>query len=103
MAKFKDSKLYNKIPKRFRNKYVLTLIVFAVYGLIIDDNDVVSLVSYNVRLSKLNNELESSEQKLKDTKNMLHDLNNEESLEKYAREKKFFKKADEDVFVITYQ
>jgi len=41
------------------------------------------------------------EEKLKETKSTLEKLNNPKELERFAREKKMFKKDDEDIFVIT--
>jgi len=40
---------------------------------------------------------------LSDTRNVLENIKNLDYLEAYAREKKFFKKADEEIFVITYK
>ncbi len=41
--------------------------------------------------------------KLLETKNTLAQLKHPYALEKFAREEKFFKKENEDVFVITYE
>ncbi len=43
------------------------------------------------------------DQKLKETTSVLKDLDQKESLERFAREEKLFKKDDEDIFVISYR
>lgn len=40
---------------------------------------------------------------LSETKNILNKIENLDNLEAYARENKFFKKDNEDIFVITYK
>jgi hypothetical protein len=40
---------------------------------------------------------------LSETKNILSKIENLDNLEAYAREKKYFKKDDEEIFVITYK
>lgn len=40
------------------------------------------------------------QEKLENTKHILSQLNNIESIEKFAREEKMFKRDDEDIFVI---
>ena len=40
---------------------------------------------------------------LSETKNFLKKIKNLDYLEAYAREKKFFKKENEEIFVITYK
>lgn len=87
--------------KPFKNKYILTLTIFLVYTLFIDDNDVFTLLHFNKRLHKIKEELVISQEKLDQTKKTLSELDNPIYMEKYAREKKFFKKTDEDIFVIT--
>lgn len=93
------SPIVNKIIEKFKNKYIFVLTIFFVYALFIDDNDVFSLYNYNARLNKLKKELTISQKKLDQTKQTLTELDNPEYMEKYAREKKYFKMKDEDIFV----
>ena len=41
------------------------------------------------------------EERLEETKSILNTLNDPKELERFAREKKMFKRDDEDIFVIT--
>ncbi|MBN9292353.1 MAG: hypothetical protein J0G96_00055 [Flavobacteriia bacterium] len=103
MRKQGDIKWYKKLLRKFRNKYLLTFTLFVTYVLFIDDNDIFTLINYHIHLHKTRRELADTEQQLRKTKEILQELDNPRSLEKYARENKYFKKDDEEIFVITYK
>lgn len=86
--------------KIFRNKYVFTLVVFFVYVLFLDDVDVFKIFQQESKLSKLKQEKADLTKKFEEVKFTLEQLDNDEALERYARENKFFKHDDEDIFVI---
>jgi cell division protein DivIC len=86
-----------------RNKYILTGLIFALYSLFLDENDLFSIVSQKRKLSVLNESKAEMKEKLDDVTFTLKKLRYRSEVERYAREKKFFKKDDEDVFVITYE
>lgn len=92
-----------KYLKWFRNKYILTLVIFLVYNLFLDDIDLFSILTQNRKLSKLRTDQSEVTLKLNETKKTLRELKHGYALEKYAREEKLFKKDDEDVFIITYE
>lgn len=79
---------------------MLTLLVFFIYVLFLDDVDVFTIIRQEIKLNKLQEEKEEVLTKYEKTKSTLDQLDNLESLEKYAREEKMFKKDDEDIFVI---
>lgn len=86
-----------------RNKYILTLTIFSVYMLFLDDTDIFAIARQQIKLSKLKSEKEEVLQKYEKTKKTLDQLNSLDAIERFAREEKFFKKDDEDVFVIVYE
>ena len=86
--------------KYLKNKYILTLVVFFIYVLFLDDVDVFTIIRQEIKLNKLEKEKEEVLIKYLNAKSTLDQLDNLESLEKYAREEKMFKKDDEDIFVI---
>ncbi len=86
--------------KYLKNKYVLTTVIFAIYVLFLDDVDVFTIVRQEIKLNKLEQEKAEVLIKYNTTKSTLDQLDDLESLEKYAREEKMFKKDDEDIFVI---
>lgn len=87
----------------FRNKYTITIGVFVVYTLFLDDVDIFSIVRQNRKLSELETQCALFSEKLSETRSSLEKLKYPSGLERYAREKKLFKKDDEDVFVISYE
>lgn len=89
-----------KYLRYLRNKYILTLVIFALYVLFLDDVDVFSIFRQQVKYNKILSEKVDMQEKLDNTKNVLSQLNNIESIEKFAREEKMFKRDDEDIFVI---
>src|SRR5690554_738363 len=86
--------------KIFRNKYLFTITFFLVYMLFLDDVDAVKIYRLESKLNKLKQEKVEISKKYEETKNILNQLDDPEALEKYAREKKFFKHDDEDIFII---
>ena len=92
-----------KIPSFLKNKYVLTIFVFIIYALFLDDTDVFSLVHNLNKRSELSTQNNSMKKQLTETQRTLRQLHNINNLETYARSKKFFKKENEEIFVITYK
>ncbi len=74
-----------------------------VYFLFLDDWDIFTLVSQQRKLNALTEQNSAMSKQLKDTKQILRRLNNPDYLEAYARSEKFFKRDDEEIFVITYK
>lgn len=92
-----------RIPAFVKNKYFITSIVFTIYFLFLDDLDIISIIKQKRKLSKLEAQRDLLAENLKETKNTLKRLKNLNYLEAYARSQKFFKKDDEEIFVITYE
>ena len=88
--------------KVLKNKYILTSIIFVIYILFIDDVDIFNILRQEAKLRELKqNKIELAE-KYNETKQLLEQLDDDKALERYARENKFFKQDDEDIFVIVY-
>lgn len=82
---------------------MITSIFFLTYIVFIDDNDVFYITNQKNKLSELKTRNNKMKKQLSETKNILNKIENLDDLEAYAREKKFFKKDDEEIFVITYK
>ncbi len=84
-----------------KNKYFLSVIIFATWMLFFDKNDMISQYGYRTQVNKKQQEKDFY---LKQTASVKKDLieldSNLNSVEKFAREKYFMKKDNEDVFVI---
>ena len=93
----------SRFPTFMKNKYVFTAVLFLLYALFLDDVDIFSIVRYNNKLAQLEKSKGKVELQLEETKVTLEELKNISGKERYARERKFFKKDYEDIFVITYE
>ncbi|HAX93319.1 MAG TPA: septum formation initiator [Bacteroidales bacterium] len=94
-------KFIDKIPPVLRNKYLLTLIVFAVWILLLDSNNLISRFKEMRNLKKLKAEKEYYVQRIEEDKRKLHELKtSDRNLEKFAREQYRMKKPDEDLYII---
>ncbi len=90
-----------KVIPHLRNKYVITLIAFFVWMLFFDRNDIVTRIRLHSQVNKLKKEKQfylDELQKINETNDLLFSDN--ESLEKFAREKYLMKRPDEEMFLI---
>ena len=92
-----------KIPKYLKNKYGLTIFIFLIYVLFLDDLDIFSIISQKQKLNKLEIQRDDMKNQLISTRSTLRKLNKINYLEAYARSEKFFKKENEEIFVISYK
>ena len=95
-------RLLNHIPSWLKNKYLLTLVGFAVWMLFFDDRDLfVTVFKQRQELNDLRKSKQYYEQQIAGTQKELDQLKiNAFTIEKYAREKYLMKRDNEDLFVI---
>lgn len=90
-----------KMPKMIKNKYFLTFILFFIYMLFFDSNNLIRQFELMKELKGVEVErkyyMEEINSNVSTTKDLLSDI---KKLERYAREKFLMKRADEDVFMI---
>lgn len=89
-----------KLPPYLKNKYIITSICFIFFILFLDEFDVFSVVSNNAKLIQLKEKKREMLIELDKTQTTLDQLNTPSEIERFAREEKFFKKDNEDIFVI---
>jgi len=98
MIKFK---FIEKIPPFLRNKYLLTIIIFLVWIVLLDSNNLISRRKEMKDLKKLRADREYYVQRIEEDKRKLHELKTDDrNLEKFAREQYRMKKADEDLYIV---
>lgn len=91
----------DKIPPFFRNKYILTIIIFVVWVSLLDSNNLVARYKDMRELHKLKIEREYYIKRIEEDKRKLHELKTDNhNLEKFAREQYHMKKPDEDLYII---
>ena len=94
-------KLIDKIPPVFRNKYLLTIIIFIVWLLLFDSNNLVARYKEMKELHKLRTDKEYYTKRIEIDRQKLHELKTDNhNLEKFAREQYRMKKPDEDLYII---
>ena len=93
--------LYDKVPKTFRNKYVLTIVIFIIWIMLFDSNNLIARYKEMRELRKLRIDREYYVEKIENDKKKLHELKTDnQNLEKFAREQYRMKKPDEDLYII---
>jgi len=92
-----------KILPYIKNKFILATGIFLVYAVFLDEYDIFTVISENRKLSKLEQLKTNTQKKLDEANRTLEKLKHLSEVERFARENKFFKKDDEDVFVIFYE
>ena len=89
-----------KIFLIFKNRYLLTLALFVLYNLFINNIDIPFIISSRWELHKLRNQALQVEKENQRAKEQLQAINTKNfALEKLAREEYFMKKPNEDVYV----
>ncbi|PCH89348.1 MAG: septum formation initiator [Flavobacteriales bacterium] len=87
-----------------KDKYVITFLMFLVWMLFFDKNDLITQFAQRNKLNQMNQDKEYFIEEIKRNAKIMNDLEtNPEALERFARERYFMKKADEDLFVVTTQ
>jgi len=84
-----------------RNKYSLSLILFFVWLMFFDSNNLIDRALHLRQMHQLEKDKIFYEEKIKDDRAKLEELeSNPANLEKFAREHYLMKKDNEDVFII---
>lgn len=90
-----------KLLPILKNKFLITFIVFSGYLIFLDDNDIFYILKQKETLNQLKEQNKIMKGKLETTRSELIKIEDLDYLEAYARQEKFFKRKDEDIFVIT--
>jgi cell division protein DivIC len=89
-----------KVFNFFKNRYLLTIALFVVYNLFINNIDIPFIISSRWELHKLREQALQLEKDNQRAKDQLQAINSKSfELEKLAREEYFMKKPNEDVYV----
>lgn len=90
-----------RIKYILKNKYYLTSILFLIWMLFLDRNDIITQVRHMVRLNSINQDKEYYREEIAKINNDLRELSsNKKQLEKFARENYLMKRDNEDIFII---
>ncbi len=85
----------------YKKKYWLTLGIFAIWLAFFDQYDLKTIIKLRRQVYKIEKDRVYYEREIKESKRLLEELtSNPFELEKFAREKYYMKRDNEDVFVI---
>ena len=102
MEIFKKIK-HSKFFKIISNLYILISVVFFIWIFFIDSNSILVNIKLNKEISELKERKDILENQIQIDKQIISNLQNPDSLEKYAREKLYMKKENEEIFIIEFE
>lgn len=99
---FKKAKAFARWAyPHLKNKYVFTLLLFFTWMLFFDRNDIITRFKLKRQLAKLKTEKEFYLKEMQEVEETNRELfSNDETLEKFAREKYLMKRENEELFLI---
>ena len=98
IKKIKKSKFY----KLFGNIYLIITTVFLIWIFFWDSNSVIVNLKLRKEISELEKRKAELEKNIAIDKKIISSLENLDSLERYAREKLFMKKENEEIYIIEF-
>lgn len=94
-------KLLAQLPSWLRNKFLIAFAAFTVWMLFFDERDVFTMRHHRQELKELQQSKKYYTEQINQERTELESLkNNPATLEKYAREKYYMKRDNEDLFLI---
>ena len=97
--KIKNSKFFKIVS----NLYILISVVFFIWIFFIDSNSILVNIKLNKEINELKERKDILENQIQIDKKIISNLQNPDSLEKYAREKLYMKKENEEIFIIEFE
>ena len=97
--KIKNSKFFKIVS----NLYILISVVFFIWIFFIDSNSILVNIKLNKEIRELKERKDILENQIQIDKQIISNLQNPDSLEKYAREKLYMKKENEEIFIIEFE
>ena len=89
------------IPKIFKNFYFISSVVFLIWMLFLDNNDLISQAKLSGKYNDLLEEKAYYKEKIQEVeKDRSGLLSDKDRLEKFARERYLMKKKEEDLFIV---
>ena len=97
----KKSQKFKSFIPIIRNKFVITTLVFIVWMLFFDQNNIISRASLASGIRELKQQKEHLQKEISENQENINELQSSiENLEKFAREEYMMKKSDEDIFIV---
>lgn len=94
------SDFWNTIKIRKWGKYVLTLLVFGVVYVFVGDQSLIMFAKRGGEIRRNEQQRDMYRKGTEEKQRQIQNLNNPDSLEKYARENYFMHKENEDIYLV---
>ena len=88
--------------KFLKNSYAIIIIIFVIWMIFFDSNSILVHNELNNDINDLNNQKEYYKNEIERDNIELNQIKTDSGLEKYAREKLFMKRENEDIFIIEF-
>ena len=88
--------------KFLKNSYVIIIIIFVIWMIFFDSNSILVHNELNNDINDLNNQKEYYKNEIERDNIELNQIKTDSGLEKYAREKLYMKRDNEEIFIIEY-
>src|SRR5690625_4752039 len=85
------------------NKYLLILLIFGIWMLFFDSNSWLVHRELDQEIDKLESNKTYYQTEIEKDRGLVEQLKDTDGLERYAREKYYMKRPDEDVYIIEFQ
>ena len=93
----------NKWVRIFSNKYLLIVLLFSAWMFFFDTNSFFIHNELNNNIETLENNKKIYEDEIEKDKAFIEKMKDSNEVEKYAREKYYLKKENEDIYIIEHQ
>ena len=94
-------KVFEKIPKQIKNKYFITIFLFSIWIIFVDDYNIIKqqkLKQRNLDLEKIKNDLQ---EKITNDSILEYNLKNDKETQiRVAREKYYMSEKDEQIYIL---
>lgn len=92
----------HKVVKFFSNRYVIILLLFLVWMLFIDENSYINQRDLDREIDKLEKSNKYYRSEMEHDKKIIKNLEDPDSLEKFAREEYRMKRKNEDIYIVEF-
>ena len=103
MNKLKNLSTKYPFLKFLVNRYILVFIFFAVWILFLDNYSYLEHRVLNKEIEEIEDNINYYKAEIKKDSASIKELKNDEQVERYAREKYYMKRADEDIYIIDFE
>ena len=98
-----ESKQKKTWLKVVSNKYLLISLLFAVWMLFLDNYSYMDQRQLNKQIDELQDNKKYYQDEIKKDNQSIKLLKNQDQVEKYAREKYYMKRENEDIYIVEYE